>query len=166
MKSIQRESFYKEIDYLTRRKGAPPIYVSQFNLFLDEKNLRCRARIGNASLSESCKMPLLLPSRSLYSELVMDDCHRKVLHNVTRETLNLARQKYWVLRGREMARKIVRHCVLCKRIEGLFYKSTYCPDLPSIRVDDGPPFSNVGIDFAGPLFVKGQNALMNKCYVC
>ena len=105
IKSIQRESFYKEIDYLTNKTGAPPIYVSQFNLYLDEKDLlRCRTRIANASVSESCKMPLLLPSRSMYSELIIHDCHHKVLHNGARETLNLARQKYWVLRGREMAR--------------------------------------------------------------
>ena len=52
---------------------------------------------------------------------IMNDCHHKVLHNGTRETLNLTRQTYWVLRGREMARRIVKRFILCKRIEGLFF---------------------------------------------
>ena len=71
-KSIQRDSFCKEIDYLTNKTGAPPIHVSQLNIYLDEKDpLRYRTHIANASVSESCKMPLLLPSRSMYSELIM-----------------------------------------------------------------------------------------------
>ena len=87
-----------------------------------------------------------------------------MFHNGTRETLNLVRQKYWILRGREKVKSIVRHCVLCKKIEGLPYQSVFCPDLPDFRVDDAPPFTHVGIDFAGPLTVSNkENA---KCYVC
>ena len=53
---------------------------------------------------------------------------------------------------------------MCKKIEGLPHKSVFCPDLPDFRVDDAPPFTHVGIDFAGPLTVSDkENA---KCYVC
>ena len=36
--------------------------------------------------------------------------------------------------------------------------------MPEIRVDDGPPFKNVGIDFADPLIVENKGEM--KCYIC
>ena len=61
---------------------------------------------------------------------------------------NLMRQRYWMLRGREQVKKLIRRCILCKKLEGLPYKTIFCPDLPEFREDDSPPFSHVGVDFA------------------
>ena len=36
--------------------------------------------------------------------------------------------------------------------------------LPAFRVSEGPPFSSVGVDFAGPLYYK-TNKSMSKCYI-
>jgi hypothetical protein len=38
------------------------------------------------------------------------------------------------------------------------------PPLPACRVSDDPPFSNTGIDFAGPLYVKDD--YKQKTYIC
>ena len=37
--------------------------------------------------------------------------------------------------------------------------------LPEERVTPSPPFSDIGIDFAGPLYVKGRT-IVKKTYVC
>ena len=37
--------------------------------------------------------------------------------------------------------------------------------LPDFRVREVPPFSKVGVDFAGPLFVKGVSGEMEKVYI-
>ena len=135
-------------------------------MFIDEENvLRCRTRIKNAQVRDSTKKPILLPSRNLYSELLIKDSHEKVFHNGVRETLNLLRQRYWVLRGRESVRRITKGCTLCKKLEGLPYNSVFSKDLPSFRVDDSPPFCHVGIDFAGPLIVSGKTG-NEKSYIC
>lgn len=166
IRSIQKEAFPKEISYLvTKATSKPPVYVSQFNLFIDnDKVLRCSTRIKNANVTESSKRPILLPSKSRYSELLIADCHDKVFHNGTRDTLNLLRQRYWVLRGRECVRRVTKRCILCKKIEGLPYKSVYSSNLPEFRVDDSPPFTHTGIDFAGPLMVSDKESA--KYYVC
>ena len=166
IKSIQSEAFQREIGYLTAKsKVNPPPYVNQFNLFLDENRvLRCRTRIRKASLSELSKEPIFLPSKHWYSELISKDCHDKVFHDGIRETLNMVRQKYWILRGRERVKGILRRCTLCKRLEGLPYSSTFCDNLPEFRVEEGPPFANVGIDFAGPLITTDKQE--SKSYVC
>jgi len=44
--------------------------------------------------------------------------------------------------------------VICKRIEGQHYAIPPTAPLPQFRVEESPAFTNTGIDFAGPLFVK------------
>ena len=96
------------------------------------------------------------------------DCHEKVFHNGIADTLNLMRRRYWALRGREQVKHIIRRSVLCKRLEGLPYKTVFSPDLPHFRVDDDPPFARVAVDFAGPLMVSGDTKVEDnsRCYVC
>ena len=173
IRSIQRQAFSAELKYLNLDKASrtnlkPPLYVVQFNLFVDEAGIiRCRSRLKHANISLSSKTPILLPAKSQYSELLIRECHEQVFHNGTVETLNLARQRYWIIRGRELTKRIVRQCIVCKKLEGLPFNSVFSPDLPPFRVDDGPPFSHVGIDFAGPLMVKNKEGNREqKVYVC
>ena len=92
VQSIQAESFSKEIHYLSseepiKRNLKVPLYVSQFNLYLDENNiLRCRSRLGKSSILDYSKRPILLPSKNRYSTLVIDDCHEKAFHNGNADT--------------------------------------------------------------------------------
>ena len=93
IKSIQNDCFAKEIHYLSLsesvRKGMKtPLYVNQFNLYLDQyKILRCRTRIANSIFPDSSKRPILLPSRNRFSELIIANCHEEVFHNGTIEVV-------------------------------------------------------------------------------
>ena len=135
---------------------------------MDNDNvLRCRSRLGNSVLPEASKRLIIMPSYNRYSELLILDSHDEVFHNGTRETLNLLRQRYWVLRGREQVKEMVPKCVLCKKLEGLPFKTIFSPDLPNFRVDERPPSTHVGVDFAGPLLVYNKDTKeQDKCYVC
>ena len=77
----------------------------------------------------------------------------------------MLRQKYWILRGREGVKCIIKRCILCKNFEGQAYNSVFSKDLPSFRVNKSPPFCHVGIDFAGPLYTLSQTG-NRKCYIC
>ena len=60
-------------------------------------------------------------------------------------------------------------CTICSRFEGLPYASVNAPELPSIRVSENAPFTNTGVDFAGPLYTRekqpgGTNS--GKAYIC
>ena len=171
VKKVQSEQFEKELSFLSHATSSdsqrPPLLVSQFNLFIDKQGvLRTKSRIKKADIDSEGKEPILLPSRHYYSDLVIQEYHGKVFHNGIRDTLNAIRQKYWILRGRESVKKFVRRCVICRKLEGVFFNPVSDHDLPSSRVDDGPPFINTGIDFAGPLFISDRNNANRNVYIC
>ena len=138
----------------------------QFGLFLDDEKLwRCGGRLQNADIPYATKHPLLLPRQHPFTLLLVRDAHSRVLHNGVKETLNELRSKYWIIKGRPLVKQIIRACTICRRYEGKSYNTPLPPPLPQFRVEQVPPFSYTGVDFAGPLLVKtGDND--QKSWIC
>ena len=121
-------------------------------------------RISETSLPLSTKAPAMLPTKHWFTELVIRDTHERVKHSGIRNTLATVRERFWMVRGRETVKKSLRHCVVCRKVEGVPYRPPRAPDLPNYRVSDDPPFSHTGLDFAGPLYVKGsKNDVSSTC---
>ena len=78
-----------------------------------------------------------------------------ILHSGVRSMLAELRSKFWVTKGRQLVKCVISRCVLCKKIEGRLFTQPPTASLPEFRVRPAPPFSKVGVDFVGPLFVKG-----------
>ena len=151
---------------MNTRQKEPNQLIKQLNLFLDENQfIRCEGRLENSTLPKEAKKPILLPSKHRFTELIIQVVHERVHHNGIRETLNSVRETYWILRGRETVKRVLRRCVLCKRMEGMSYATPREPSLPSSRVSDEAPFTNTGVDFAGPLLITDNEQTM-KSYVC
>ena len=53
----------------------------------------------------------------------------------------------------------------CKKVRGKSYDAPPMASLSEFRVRESFPFSKVGVDFAGPLYVKGKTKEMNKVYI-
>ena len=170
IKTVQASSFKVELKFVRNECQPKPRRVEQFGLFLDEnKLLRCRGRLNNAILSSDNKNPILLPSKHPYVELLIRQTHDKIKHSSVNNTLTTIRERFWILRGRQAVKRVLKRCVTCRRLEGLPYSTYNVPDLPSVRVSEDPPFTHTGVDFAGPLFVRGNTTTEsdnNKCYVC
>ena len=108
---------------------------------------------------------ILLPKEHYVTKLIVRDCHKRVLHNGIRETLQELRTRFWIVKGRQLARQLLHKCVLCKRIQGLSYGVPSQSPLPEFRVKETHAFSSVGIDFAGPLFVREPLGSVGKVYI-
>ena len=54
-------------------------------------------------------------------------------------------------------KKIIRKCVICRKYEGKPYSALPPNDLPDKRVSEDPPFTHVGLDFVGPLFIETKS---------
>ena len=160
IRSLQGQSFSNEISFISsgKDKSTMPVYVKQFGLFLDDDHiLRCNGRLNNASLNLGSKNPILLSSKSRFVELLIHETHDKIKHSGIPDTLTTIRERFWLIRGREAVKRIIKKCVVCRKAEGLPYGATTPPPLPACRVSDEPPFVNVGLDFAGPLFVHEKH---------
>ena len=168
VKGVQDELFHEEIAYLSNKnpKCKPPRLVSEFGLFIDEKGvMRCRTRLKNANVVDGSKLPIFLHGKHYFSKLVIREVHANVAHSGVRHTLSVVRERFWILRGRDATRRIVRQCIICRRFGEPPFATLPSFDLPSFRVDDGPPFSNIGVDFAGPLFISNKGN-ESKVYIC
>ena len=65
-------------------------------------------------------------------------------------------------------RTICRRCVICRKAAAVT-KKQMMGQLPSQRVTPSPPFSRVGIDYAGPLTIKKghtRKPVYIKAYIC
>ena len=143
-------------------KTTPPIYVTQFGLYLySDGIIRCKGRLNNAPLSDSSKSPIILPSKHHFIDFIVKDVNEQAYHSGINTTLSRIRERYWIIRGRKTVKRNLNSCVLCKNIEGVAYKPRNLPDSPESRVSKGPPFSHSGVDFAGPLYLRHENITQN-----
>ena len=138
-------------------------------LFVDNKGIiRSRGRIAKTNLPYEMKHPALLYSNHHVTELIVRNCHVRVKHNGVKETLAELRTRYWLIRGRQVVKRIIFSSVCCKKLEGKPYQNPSAGDIPSFRLEDELAFTNVGVDFAGPLFInvsKDQASPMVKAYI-
>ena len=141
-------------------------WYHEFGVYHDEHGLlRCGGRLQNSNVPLSQVHPVLLHADHPFTALIVSDCHRRVLHNGVKETLTEVRSKYWIVKGRQFVRWLLRKCKVCKRLEGKPYPASDAPPLPMSRVTVDYPFTYTGVDFAGPLFIKQSNDEMVKSYI-
>ena len=134
----------------------------------DDGILRVGGRIDNAPLPYETKFPILLPRRHHFTYLIVYKSHTTVKHNGVRETLTEIRSEYWITKGRQIVKTLLSKCVICKKLIGKAYDSPDSPPLPPFRVSEDMAFSQIAVDFAGPLYVKDiytKSTTMNKCYI-
>ena len=94
------------------------------------------------------------------------DAHIRVCHNGVKETLTELRSRYWVVKGRSITRSLVHRCTTCRRYEGAPFRGPPPPPLPKFRIKDDPAFTYTGVDFAGPLLVRGVSGSSVKVWIC
>ena len=108
--------------------------------------------------------PILLPRDHLFTTLVIKDAHRKVLHLGVSTTLAEVRQKYWVPKGRQVVKKILKNCQRCKILSAKPLPSAATSALPECRVKSGHAFETIGVDFAGPFYCSNGRKTI-KAYI-
>ena len=113
----------------------PSARVTQFGLFIDDLGqLRCQGRKNNLLVSCASKNSILLLSSHPWVPLLVSQVHQDIKHSGTVDTLSMIQEKYWILKGRQVVKKILRGCVVCNKLEGVSYSSVPPPDLPSKKI--------------------------------
>ncbi|KRY30334.1 hypothetical protein T01_9093, partial [Trichinella spiralis] len=138
------------------------------NPFLDEFGvMRVGGRLGRAQLEEEAKFPALLPCKGMIVDLLIEREHSRQLHAGVAQTLAALRERFWILHGRSAVKRVLRTCRLCRRVAARPFEQRM-GELPATRVNPAGPFSNVGIDFAGPLMIRDEGSKhgSKKAYIC
>ena len=137
----------------------------QLDLYTAESSLlRCGGRLQHANIPFSTKHPILLPEHHHLPSLIITDCYYRVLHGGVnfKQTLSELRSRFWLVRGHQQIRRASLKCVICKRFEGRHYSVPSTAPLPEFRLEENFAFTNVGVRFAGPLFIK--TATRDHCF--
>nr|CAI5859325.1 unnamed protein product [Callosobruchus analis] len=130
--------------------------------FCDKEDLiRMKSRVSNREDTENYRFPIILPAKHAFVHRLIMDTHVKSCHAGTQGLLGLLREKYWILGGRRSVRTVVARCVICKRHDSKPLE-VETPPLPTDRVRDAMAFEVVGVDYAGPLFLK----IGGKVWIC
>ncbi|GFY57571.1 integrase catalytic domain-containing protein [Trichonephila inaurata madagascariensis] len=154
---VQAEHFGMEINCLKENKNLPKdSKIRELNPFLNERGIvRISGRLHQSTLSYHEKHPILIPAKIRFTELLVKDAHEKVLHSGVADTLIQVREKYWVPKGRQIIKSIIRKCFVCKKFNSRPGTQIMAP-LPRDRKEQSPPFAVTGLDFAGPIYVKNS----------
>ncbi|KMQ81679.1 hypothetical protein RF55_25575, partial [Lasius niger] len=125
--------------------------------------LRIGGRIKHSLLDADQRHPIILPSESHLTYLVIDASHRRTLHGGVQSTLASIRQRFWIPRARQLVRRHIHRCPPCIR----WRAATPQPamgDLPRERVAPSRPFQHTGVDLAGPVWLRTTKGRGHKAY--
>jgi hypothetical protein len=121
---------------------------------LDDGLLRVGGRLEKANIPYGVKHPVILPSESAISKLILISAHQKVGDLGQNSILAEIRQKYWIIHASSKIRQMLSRCIICRRYRAKGLKQKMA-DLPADRIIAGePPFSRVGVDYFGPFLVS------------
>ena len=133
IREIQSQSYLHELANLQNKTASRLSLVRQLRLFLlDDNIIRCGGRIHNAPVPFTTKFPVLLPPNNHFTTLVVNDAHERSLHSGLNHTLTHVRQHYWIPQARQFIKKLLRHCVTCRKVNGKPYKAPDPPPLPTM----------------------------------
>lgn len=84
--------------------------------FDKESVIRVGGKLRSASLLYEEIHPILLPASHLISKLIMREAHSQVAHGGPERTLSKRRRKFWITRGRNLAKGTVRDVTTCREL--------------------------------------------------
>ncbi|GFV31656.1 integrase catalytic domain-containing protein [Trichonephila clavipes] len=132
---------------------------------IDDELIRVGGRLQKSKFSYLQKHPIILPAKHYFVNLMVRDSHEKVFHGGVSETLLEIRERFWLIKGRQTVKNILKKCLICKRFSSTSGVQVTAP-LPALRVEQSAPFSVVGIDFGGPLYTKDENKHYIVLFTC
>ena len=163
----QKKAFGNEIACLREGKSIDKnSALRDYDPIWDEKEeiLRVGGRLSQADLPFETKHPIILPKHDAFVEKLVHHYHRANCHTGPAQTLSDLRVRYCIVGGQREVRRILHTCLDCRKLKQLQQKMA---PLPKERIDGTTPaFTYIGIDFAGPVFIKQNDDEDTKGYIC
>ncbi|XP_015748349.1 PREDICTED: uncharacterized protein LOC107328140 [Acropora digitifera] len=123
--------------------------------FLDENGvLRVGGRIRNAPVSYEIKHPVILPSKSQVTILLVRYQNERISPQGRGMTLNdLRSHGYWLIGGSSCVNRCISKCVICRKLRGALQQQKRA-NLPTDRLEPAHPFTHCGVNYFSPWLIK------------
>ncbi|XP_021964112.2 uncharacterized protein LOC110859463 [Folsomia candida] len=166
----QQQEFTQEILQLqNKEKLSTKSRLLPLNPFLDKDHiLRVGGRLKHAEMPTDQKYPILLPQYHRVTYLIIENAHLSNLHGAPQVLLSFLQQKYWIVRGKDVIRKVIRKCIMCTRLRAETLQQIMA-NLPAFRVNPSKAFKHTGLDYAGPYLIRPispRSKITLKAYLC
>ncbi|XP_070140474.1 uncharacterized protein [Drosophila kikkawai] len=128
--------------------------------------IRVGGRLEESSLPYNAKHQILLPYNDPLVKMLLREMHEENMHCGAQALRAIARQQYWILNDKTMARSIIHSCVRCTKARPKLMQQIM-GNLPADRVTQARPFFNSGVDYCGPIWIhhKLRGKRPDKAYI-
>lgn len=156
IKKTQEDHFKEELEALKNGNEITSYSkLKNFTVVLDENNVvRLKSRLQYADISYDTACPILLPDRCHFTDLLIRSSHERLGHAGVSDTLTDIRERFWIIRGRQRIKSNIYNSNFCKKFQ---VKRVFTQDAAPLSPDHITkihPFEVIGVDYAGPLYVK------------
>ena len=160
IKISQSECFGDSIKCLSKNRKLPDSNaLSNLSPFIDRLGvLRVGGRLSNSSIPSDHRHPVLLPHNHVITRLLVRHLHESTYHQGETITRGRIREMgFHIYKGSKFIKNLVRNCSTCRKLRAES-ATQIMADLPPDRIEEVPPFSNVGLDCFGPYFIHDGKA--------
>ncbi|KXJ71468.1 hypothetical protein RP20_CCG020481 [Aedes albopictus] len=163
---VQRESYGDVLKALQSKSVQRQPYRNLALFVGDDGLIRVGGRLKYSAIPYDGKHQVLLPQKHHITETIVRGLHQEHFHVGQNGLLAIVREHYWPVHAQQLIKKVVSSCQVCAR-QRPRPGAQFMGDLPEVRVQLAPPFSKVGIDYAGPFMLKmgGRSTKLYKGYV-
>ncbi len=171
LRLAQEQSFPEVYEAIKSRKPLPKshfLFRTTLHVHDALPYFTVSGRIRNTTQPTSTKQLIPLRAKAPLTMLFLKTCHSTHGHPGTEALLATLSEQYYIQGARNLLKKISRECVTCQKT----YARPLQPAmglLPSVRTTPAPPFTFVGLDFAGPFKSRRghtRKPVHQDCYVC
>ncbi|XP_071040019.1 uncharacterized protein [Parasteatoda tepidariorum] len=117
LKEVQNNYYQDEIKTLMKKEDIKNnSSIICLRPYLDEKQiLRIWSRLFQSEVDPEAVNPILLPKNSKFSELLITEKHKRLLHRGVNVTLSQIRKSYWIPQARQLVKRIIGRCVIYRK---------------------------------------------------
>ena len=163
---LTTEELEEQLKFLIKRAQEDGENFVQFKEHSQRLNLQkndegiyvCKGRIQGF-------YPIYLPPNHLLSIKIAERAHLSTLHGGVGLTMSKVRDDYWVPTLRSLVKKVIGKCYGCKRFYTTPIPAPPQGNLPKERTEGEIPFEVTGVDYAGPIYYKGNGGADRKSYI-
>ena len=146
--------------------NAPSLCLN-LHLSLDPEGIiRIKTSLGNCpNLTYDQKCPILLPTNSPFTKLVIAHNHVLAGHMSIHYTRAKIRNRFWIPKDTPVIKSVISKCEVCRTERGQRYHVPDSPDLPEYRFDVCNPWRVTYLDMTGNFFIRDSYGNAEKVYI-